>query len=71
MKKTKEQHYTEVVNKMLHRELDDMKKIVAEIESLINATGIDIDLKTIRVLEAMQKVKFDTTIFRELQEMKR
>jgi len=69
--KTKEQHYTEVINKMLQRELEDLKKITAEVESLINASGIDIDLKAIRVLETMQKVKFDTTIFRELQEMKR
>lgn len=71
MEKTKQEHFTEIITEMLNRDLEDLKKIVNEIEGILSADLIDIDTKAIRTLEAFQKVKFDTSILRELQVMKR
>jgi membrane carboxypeptidase/penicillin-binding protein PbpC len=66
----KQEHYTNLINGMLQRQLDDIKKVVNEIEGILNANMIDIDSKAIRVLAEIQKVKFNEDIFKELQFMK-
>jgi len=71
MEKTKEQHYTEVINNMLQRELEDLKTIVRDVEKVLKADLMSIDNKAIKVLEIMQMVRFNTEILRELQQMKR
>jgi len=71
MEKTKQEHYTDVVNNMLNRELEDLKKIVLDVEKVLGANLMSIDNKAIKVLEIMQTVKFNTEIFRELQQMNR
>jgi hypothetical protein len=67
---TKQEHYTNLVNTMLQRELDSIKKIEKEIEDILKADLIDIDTKAIRVFEEIQRIKFDSNIFRELHFMK-
>ena len=71
MEKTKEQHYTEVINNMLQRELEDLKTIVRDVVKVLKADLMSIDNKAIKVLEIMQMVRFNTEILRELQQMKR
>lgn len=69
MSKSKQEYHEERINEMLQQELNDLKKLTLDIESIINADLLDINLKAIKVFEEMQKVKFNSYIFREIEEM--
>lgn len=66
----KKEHLENVVNGLLLGELGKIKAIENEVEGLLNADGIDVELKTIRVFETIQKIKFNSEIFRTIKEMK-
>jgi hypothetical protein len=66
----RKEHFEKTINGLLLGELGKLKGVENEVEGLLKADGIDIELKAIRIFEAMQKIKFDSEIFRVIREIK-
>jgi len=69
-RESKQEHYTKVITRKLNRELEILKKAVEQVEGLLNADLLEIELKAIRTYEAIQEIKFDSEIFRDIISMK-
>lgn len=69
--KTKQEVYEARVKLMLDKQLKDLKGLVANVESILDADMLDINSKAIKVLECMQSVNFNTYILRELEEARK
>lgn len=69
-KKERRDHYTNIINGLLLKELSDLKEVTADVEKILKADMIDVEVKAIRILEEIQKIRFNTVILRELQDMK-
>jgi len=69
-RESKQEHYTKMITRKLNRELEILKKAVEQVEGLLNADLLEIELKAIKTFEAIQEIKFDSEIFRDIISMK-
>lgn len=69
-RESKQEHYTNIITRKLNRELEILKKAVEQVEGLLNADLLEIELKAIKTFEAIQEIKFDSEIFRDIISMK-
>jgi len=68
---SKQEHYTNMITRKLNRELEILKNAVTQVEGILNADLLEIEYKAIKTFEAMQKIQFDSEIFRDIIEMKK
>jgi len=68
---SKQEHFTNIITRKLNRELEILKNAVAQVEGILNADLLEIEYKAIKTFEAMQKIQFDSEIFRDIIEMKK
>jgi len=67
---SKQEHYTNMITRKLNRELEILKNAVTQV-GILNADLLEIEYKAIKTFEAMQKIQFDSEIFRDIIEMKK
>ena len=60
-----------MITRKLNRELEILKNAVTQVEGILNADLLEIEYKAIKTFEAMQKIQFDSEIFRDIIEMKK
>lgn len=66
----KKDYLEDKIKNMLICELKKVREIENEIEQLLLADGLGVEMKAIRIFEEIQKVKFDSEIFRIIKELK-
>jgi len=69
-RESKQEHYTNIITRKLNRELEILKKAVEQVEGILNADLLEIEFKAIKTFEAIQKIQFDSEIFRDIISMK-
>lgn len=66
----KKDYLEDKIKNMLICELKKVREIENEIEQLLLVDGLGVEMKAIRIFEEIQKVKFDSEIFRIIKELK-